>query len=132
MKYLCIVYIDPVTFGALSPEGLAALDDASLAFDKELHESGQLILAQALQSVDTATTVRVRDGRLSATDGPFAETTEYLGGFMYIEARDLNEAIEIAGRSPIAPFGSIEVRPVLDLARIVQERRDQEDRTRSA
>ena len=132
MKYLCIVYIDPATFGALSPEGLAALDDASLAFDKELHASGQLILAQALQSVDTATTVRVRDGRLSATDGPFAETTEYLGGFMYIEARDLNEAIEIAGRSPIAPFGSIEVRPVLDLARIVQERREQEDRTRSA
>ena len=132
MKYLCIVYIDPATFGALSPEGLAALDDASLAFDKELHASGQLILAQALQSVDTATTVRVRDGRLSATDGPFAETTEYLGGFVYLEARDLNEAIEIAGRSPIAPFGSIEVRPVLDLARIVQERREQEDRTRSA
>ena len=102
MKYLCIVYIDPATFGALSPEGLAALDEASLAFDEELHESGQLILAQALQSIDTATTVRVRDGRLSATDGPFAETTEYLGGFMYIEARDLNEAIEIAGRSPIA------------------------------
>ena len=132
MKYLCIVYIDPATFGALSPEGLAALDDASLAFDKELHASGQLILAQALQSVDTATTVRVRDGRLSATDGPFAETTEYLGGFMYIEARDLNEAIEIAGRSPIAPFGGIEVRPVLDLARIVQERREQGDRARSA
>ena len=132
MKYLCIVYIDPATFGALSPEGLATLDEASLAFDEELHERGQLILAQALQSVDTATTVRVRDGRLSATDGPFAETTEYLGGFMYIEARNLNEAIEIAGRSPIAPFGSIEVRPVLDLARIVQERREQEDRTRSA
>ena len=132
MKYLCIVYIDPATFGALSPEGLAALDDASLAFDKELHASGQLILAQALQSIDTATTVRVRDGRLSATDGPFAETTEYLGGFVYLEARDLNEAIDIAGRSPIAPFGSIEVRPVLDLARIVQERREQEDRARSA
>ena len=132
MKYLCIVYIDPATFGALSPEGLATLDEASLAFDEGLHESGQLILAQALQSIDTATTVRVRDGRLSATDGPFAETTEYLGGFTYIEARDLNEAIEIAGRSPIAPFGSIEVRPVLDLARIVQERREQEDRARSA
>jgi len=132
MKYLLIVYIDPATFGALSPEGLAALDEASLAFDRDLHESGQLILAQALQSIDTATTVRVRDGRLSATDGPFAETTEYLGGFTYIEARDLNEAIEIAGRAPIAPFGSIEVRPVLDLARIVQERREQEDRARSA
>jgi len=132
MKYLCIVYIDPATFGALSPEGHAALDEASLAFDEELHESGQLILAQALQSIDTATTVRVRDGRLSATDGPFAETTEYLGGFTYIEARDLNEAIEIAGRSPIAPFGSIEVRPVFDLARAVRERREQEDRARSA
>jgi hypothetical protein len=123
MKYLCIVYIDPEIFGALSPQGLAALDEASLAFDEELHQTGQLILAQALQPIETATTIRVRDGRLSATDGPFAETTEHLGGFMYVEARDLNEAIEIAGRSPIAPFGSIEIRPVHDLARAVQERR---------
>jgi len=124
MNYLCIVYIDPEIFGALSPQGLAALDEASLAFDEELHQTGQLILAQALQPISTATTIRVRDGRLSATDGPFAETTEHLGGFMYVEARDLNEAIEIAARSPIAPFGSIEIRPVLDLARTVQERRE--------
>jgi hypothetical protein len=125
MKYLCIVYIDPEIFGALSPQGLAALDEASLAFDEDLRESGQLILAQALQPISTATTIRVRDGRLSATDGPFAETTEHLGGFMFVEARDLNEAIEISARSPIAPFGSIEIRPVLDLARTVQERREQ-------
>jgi hypothetical protein len=131
MKYLCIVYIDPERFGALSPEGLAELDEASLAFDEELRGNGQLILAQALQSIDTATTIRVRNGRLSATDGPYAETTEYLGGFMYVEARDLNEAIEIAGRSPIAPFGSIEIRPIFDLAKAVEERREQAASSRS-
>jgi hypothetical protein len=125
MKYLCIVYIDPELFGALSPKGLAELDEASLAFDEDLRASGRLILAQALQPIETATTIRVRDGRLSATDGPFAETTEHLGGFTFVEARDLNEAIEIAARSPIAPFGSIEIRPVMDLARTVQERREQ-------
>ena len=114
MKYLCIVYIDPATFGALSPEGLAALDEASLAFDEELHERGQLILAQALQSIDTATTVRVRDGRLSATDGPFAETTEQLGGVLCLEARDLEEAKAIAAGFPVAPYTTIEIRPVRD------------------
>ena len=70
---------------------------------------------QALQPVDTATTVRVRNGKLSTTDGPFAETKEQLGGFILIEARDLNEAIQVAAKIPLARQGSIEVRPIREL-----------------
>jgi hypothetical protein len=122
MKYLCIVYADEGTFDAMSEREIAALDEESLANDEELRRSGHLILAQALQPVAAATTVRVRSGRMSATDGPFAETTEQLGGFVFIEARDLNEAIGIAARMPMAKVGSIEVRPEFDLAKKVRER----------
>jgi hypothetical protein len=76
--------------------------------------------------VDTAVTIRVRDGRMSATDGPFAETTEQLGGFVYLEARDLNEAMTLAARLPIARYASIEVRPILDVAERVRERRERQ------
>jgi len=122
MKYLCIVYADEGTFDAMSEMEIAALDEESLANDEELQRSGHLILAQALQPVAAATTVRVRNGRMSATDGPFAETTEQLGGFVFIEARDLNEAIQIAGRMPMAKVGSIEVRPEFDLVQKVRDR----------
>jgi hypothetical protein len=123
VKYLCIVYADERTFDTMPETDLAALDEASLANDEELRRSGHLIVAQALQPVSAATTVRVRNGRMSATDGPFAETTEQVGGFVFIEARDLNEAIQIAGRMPMAKVGSIEVRPELDLVKRVQDRR---------
>ena len=122
MQYLCLVYGDPAVFDRLSEEEAAALDRASLAHDVDLRESGHLILAKALQPVDEAMTVRVRDGRMSATAGPFAETTEQLGGFLFIEARDLNEAVDIAGRVPVARYASIEVRPVLDLEARVRAR----------
>lgn len=123
MRYLCAVYVEEHAFDAMTEGDLAALDEASLANDEELRQSGHLILAQALQPVATATTVRVRNGRMSATDGPFAETTEQLGGFVFIEARDLNEAIQIAARMPMAKVGSIEVRPEFDLVKKVQDRR---------
>jgi hypothetical protein len=122
MKYVCLVYVDPAKVAALSQAELEALDEESVANDEELRRSGQLILAQALEPVSTATTVRMRNGRLSASDGPFAETNEQLGGFMYVEARDLNEAIAIAGRAPVTKIASIEVRPVTDLAGRVRER----------
>jgi hypothetical protein len=123
MKYLCIVYAEERAFDSMSETELAELDEASLANDEELRRSGHLILAQALQPVATATTVRVRNGRMSATDGPFAETTEQVGGFVFIEARDLNEAIQIAARMPMARVGSIEVRPEFDLVAKVRDRR---------
>jgi hypothetical protein len=123
MQYVCLVYVDPDRFEQMTEAEQAELDEASLANDDELRRSGHLIVAQALQPVTEATTVRVRDGRMSATNGPFAETAEHLGGFVYVEARDLNEAIQIAGNLPIARFGSIEVRPVMDLQAKVDERR---------
>ena len=122
MRYVCLVYVQEATFDAMSVEEQAALDEQSLANDEELRLSGHLIVAQALQPVDSATTVRMRNGTVSTTTGPFAETVEHLGGFVYIEAKDLNEAIGIASRLPVARVGSIEVRPVLDLERRVRER----------
>ena len=122
MQYLCLVYGEPATFAALSEAEAAELDRASLAHDAELRESGHLVLARALQPVEEAMTVRVRDGRMSATAGPFAETTEQLGGFLLIEARDLNEALQIAERVPVARYAKIEVRPILDLEARVRAR----------
>jgi hypothetical protein len=117
MRYLCLIYADEARLNALPQPEVDALIDETEAANQELAASGRLVLAQALEQVEAATTVRVRDGRLSATEGPFAETTEQLGGFLLIEAADLNEAIRIAGRLPSARIGSVEVRPVIDLAR---------------
>jgi len=117
MQYLCLVYADEAKLAVLSQRELDALIDETVANNQELRASGHLVLAQALEQVEAAITVRVRDGRLSATDGPFAETNEQLGGFVLIEARDLNEAVRIAGRIPSARLGSVEVRPVIDLLR---------------
>jgi hypothetical protein len=122
MKYLCTVYVDEAKFDTMSEGERATLDEASLASNDELRRRGHLIAASALQPVATATTVRVRNGRMSAVDGPFAETNEQLGGFVFIEARDLNEAIQVAGSLPVAAVGSIEVRPERDLVQIVQDR----------
>ncbi|HET6749939.1 MAG TPA: YciI family protein [Actinomycetes bacterium] len=117
MQYLCLVYADEARVNGMSQREVDALIDETAANNEELRASGQLILAQALEQVDAAMTVRVRDGRLSVTDGPFAETNEQLGGFVLVEARDLNEALQIAGRIPSARLGSVEVRPVIDLTR---------------
>ena len=117
MRYLCLVYADEAKLNALPQAEVDALIDEVLANDEELRASGHLVLAEALEQVDSAVTVRVRDGRLSVTDGPFAETNEQLGGFVLVEARDLNEAVGIAGRLPSARVGSVEVRPVIDLTR---------------
>ena len=89
-------------------------DHECLAVDAALRGSGHCIASEALQPVATATTVRVRNGRLSISDGPFAETREALAGFYLIEARDLNEAIQVASRIPSARIGSIEIRPVVN------------------
>ena len=108
MKYLCLVYGEE---GAMQ-----AMDDKRCkAFSDGVRENGQCITAEALQPVASATTVRVRNGKVSVTDGPFAETKECLAGFYLMEARDLNEAIQLASRIPPAEIGSIEVRPVRTL-----------------
>ena len=115
MKYLCLVYFEPHVLAALSAGEHGVLDRESLGYDRELEANGHYILAAALQPTSTATTLRVRGGKVSMTDGPFAETREVLGGFIFIEARDLNEALRIAGGIPMAKYGSIEVRRELDI-----------------
>ena len=105
MKYLCLVYAEE---GAL----LKVDDMHCLEYDQSIRKSGHCIASEALESVTTAATVRVRSGKVSVVDGPFAETKEQLGGFYLIEARDLEEATQLAARIPPAEVGSIEVRPI--------------------
>jgi hypothetical protein len=115
MKYLCLVY--------LNEKRLDELPDADcVAYDAALRASGHCLASEALQAVHTATTVRVRDGKLSITDGPFAETKEQLTGFYLIEAKDLNEAIQIAAKIPPARAGCIEVRPIRPIRETVRAR----------
>jgi hypothetical protein len=115
MKYLCMVIVDEKAQDAMSESDMQALVDESLAYDDTLRKGGHFVAAQALESVNAATTVRLRNGKVSITDGPFAETNEQIGGFILIEARDLNEAIQLASRIPGARLGGIEVRPVREL-----------------
>ena len=115
MKYLCLVYFEAKIWDTISQKESDAITEESLAYDEELLKQGHLIAAEALDSIYTATTVRVRNGKVSTTDGPFAETKEVLGGFVLINARDLDAAIRIASNIPLARWGSIEVRPVLEL-----------------
>jgi hypothetical protein len=112
MKYLCMVFLDEKKLNAMSESESQALVDESLAYDDTLRKLGHLIAAQALESVHTATTVRLRSGKVSLTDGPFAETKEQIGGFVLIEAKDLNEAIQLASKIPVIRLGGVEVRPV--------------------
>jgi hypothetical protein len=105
MNYLCLVYLDEKRLDELP-------DEECVAYDAAIRKSGHCVASEALESVQTATTVRVRDGKTSVTDGPFAETKEQLAGFYMIDAKDLNEAIRIASRIPPARVGSIEVRPI--------------------
>lgn len=115
MKYLCLVYVEEQTLNAFPREERLALSDESMAYCDKLRKAGQLLAASPLHPVETATTVRVRDGKTSTTDGPFAETKEQLGGFLMLDVPDLNDAIRIAAHFPAARFGSIEVRPMKEL-----------------
>ena len=112
MKYLCLAYEEEAKLNALTRTEWDALREETLAYVDTLRENGYLVTALPLQSARTATTLRVRNGQLATTDGPFAETKEQIGGFFLIDARDFNEAIQIASRWPSARIGSIEVRPI--------------------
>jgi hypothetical protein len=117
MKYLCLIYDEEKSMAARPKSDSDAMMGEYHAFTESIKKSGHYVAGEALQPVQTASTVRVRSGKLSTTDGPFAETKEQLGGFYMIEARDLNGAIQIAARIPSAKSGSIEVRPVWDLSK---------------
>jgi hypothetical protein len=116
MRYACLIYFEPEKVFDRSPEAEAVLRDAG-PYGAELKAAGHLVASEALMLPGEATTVRMRAGRMSATDGPFMETKEVLGGFMLIEAPDRDEALRIAAGIPFARLGSIEVRPVVDYSR---------------
>jgi hypothetical protein len=115
MKYLCMIFYDERRHNALSESELQALTDQALDYDNVMREGGHFVTSGALELVQAATTLRMRDGKLSITDGPFAETNEQIGGFIVIEARDLNEAIQVASRVPPVLLGGVEVRPIREL-----------------
>jgi hypothetical protein len=116
MKYLCLIYENEKNFETMSPADGEAIMNEYFVFTDGIRRSGQYVAGEALQPTQTATTVKVRNGKVSTTDGPFAETKEQLGGFYLIEAKDLNEAIQVAAKIPSARLGSIEVRPVVDFS----------------
>jgi len=112
MKYLCLIYDDEKKWETMSKAEADAYMGEYFAFTDGIKASGHYIGGEALQPVQTATTVRSRNGKLSTTDGPFAETKEQLGGYYLIEARDLNDALQVAQKIPSVRTGSIEVRPI--------------------
>src|SRR5215510_4376571 len=113
MRYLCLIYDEETKLAARTKSEADAFSGEYVAFTDAIQKSGHYLAGEALQPVRTATTVRVRQGKVSTTDGPFAETKEQLGGFYMIDARDLNDALQIASRIPSARTGCIEVRPVV-------------------
>ena len=113
MKYLCLIYDDEKNWEKLPRETADSMNGEYYAFTDAIQKSGHFIGGEALQPTQSATTVRIRNGKVSTTDGPFAETKEQLGGYYLVEARDLNDAIQVASRIPSARTGSVEVRPVL-------------------
>ena len=115
MKFMFMIYHDENVLGALPEREMQGLIDSALDYDEEIRQSGHYIVSNALQPSRTARTIRVRGGTVSTTDGPFAETKEQLGGFFLVEAKDIDEACEVASRFPPARVGVIEVRPVQEL-----------------
>ena len=115
MKYLALVYYDEKLMESKSQQEWDALNQECMACVERLNEGGHYITGSPLLPTNTATTVRVRDNRVTVTDGPFAETKEQLAGFYMLEAKDLNEAITLAGKIPPARYGSVEVRPAREL-----------------
>ena len=116
MKYLCLIYESEQDWQNVSPAEGEAIMNEYFGFTENIKKNGKYLAGEALQPTSTATTVRVRNGKVSTTDGPFAETKEQLGGFYFIEATDLNDAIQVASKIPSARHGSIEVRPVVDFS----------------
>ena len=115
MKYLCLIYDEEKTLAAMPKQESDAFMGEYFTFTEDIKKSGHYVAAERLQRTPTAVTVRSRNGKISTTDGPFAETKEQLGGFYLIDARDLNEAIQVASKIPGTRTGSVEVRPIWEL-----------------
>ena len=117
MRYLCMIFATEAQMGTIPPAEMAAFVNAHLDYDDRLRASGHLVESEGPQAASTAAVVRVRDGRLSVTDGPSIETNEHLGGFYLVEAASGEEAVRLAAGIPSSRIGSIELRPVFELAR---------------
>jgi hypothetical protein len=115
MKFLFLIYHEEKVLDTMPPKEMQSLVDSALEYDDELRRSGHYIVSNALQRARTGRTIRVRGGKATVTDGPFAETKEQLGGFFLIEAKDMDEACAVAARFPPARIGIIEVRPVQEM-----------------
>ena len=115
MKYLCLIYGDETFRQHTTPEQQASIHEQYMTYTQGIKTSGHMLGGEALVTSDKARTVTTRGGAQSTKDGPYAETKEQLGGYYLVEARDLNEAIQLAARIPGAQFGSIEVRPVAEM-----------------
>ena len=116
MKYICLGYMDPTKWETMSESERNTFIDECFAYDDVLRKNGHFVGGEALQSPRNAITLRPQNGKVSVTDGPYAETKEQLGGFYLIDAKDLNEAIQLASRIPPARVGSVEVRPIRELS----------------
>jgi hypothetical protein len=115
MKYLCLIYSSEAAGKAMSKADMDQMFKEYMGFNEDVRKSGHYLGGNALQPTSAATTVQVRTGKVSTTDGPFAETKEQLGGYYLIEAKDLNDAIQVASRIPGARYGSVEVRPIMEM-----------------
>jgi hypothetical protein len=115
MRYLCLIYLDEKGLGEKTEAEVSALNARHLALNEQLLRSGHFVEAEALQPADATSCVLMRDNKVTLTDGPYMETKEMVAGFYLIEARDLNEAINVAARIPSAPMGTVEIRPCRDL-----------------
>jgi hypothetical protein len=121
MKFICLGYADPNLFASVSEAQMNAMMDSCFTYDDLLRANGHFKGGEGLQPPSTAVTLRYTNGRLVVTDGPFAETKEYLGGIMILEARDLNHAVELISKHPGAKFGPWEIRPAADLSEMMRQ-----------
>jgi hypothetical protein len=121
MKYICLGYIEPNKFESMSENERSALLDACFTYDDALGKNGHFAGGEALQSANTAKTLRWANGKVSVIDGPYAETKEQLGGILILEARDLNHAIELMSQHPGVKVGPFEIRPAADLTEMIRE-----------
>ena len=121
MKYICFGYLNVKNWEKKPESERNAMIDECFAYDDVLKKSGHWVGGEGLQGPDSATTLRYRSGKVSVTDGPYAETKELLGGFLILEARDLNHVIQLISKHPGAKMGPWEIRPVEDMSQMIRE-----------
>jgi hypothetical protein len=122
MKYICLSYLGPIDWETMSESERKASMEEFFAYDEELRKNGHIVGGEGLQSAQNAATLRYQNGKVSVTDGPYAETKEQLAGFWILEARDLNHAIQLMSKHPVVRGGPIEIRPAADHAEMDRER----------